>query len=78
METASEIERKLLGMPVAERERIAVAVWESLLIDPVAVSDESIDPKAIELAEYRDRDIESGTSRPLTHAEFRQVTGGDE
>ena len=77
METATDIQKKLLGLPVAERARLALAAWESLVEDPAAAADDQIDPDGITLALDRDEEIESGTSKPISESEFRRLTSGD-
>ena len=78
METPADLEEKLLGLPVADRGRIVVAVRESVVENPAALSDERIDPDGIRMAEGRDAEIESGKSKTIGHKEFRRLMGGDE
>ena len=62
-------------MPAVERERMATAAWESLLSDPKAASNRAID-LGIQLADQRDKEIESGEVKAIDHAEFLRRTGG--
>jgi len=77
METATDIEKKLLELPAADRERIAVAAWESLVSDPEAASNERMDSDEILLAKERNAKLDSGESQPIDHGEFRRITSGD-
>jgi hypothetical protein len=76
MNTIIELEKEILALPPAERERIATAAWESLVGDPNAAGDHDIDPEGIEMAAQRDAEIESGHVQPIEHAEFVRRTGG--
>jgi hypothetical protein len=76
MESAADLERKLLGLPAAERERLALTAWESLANDPVAAADRRVDPEGIRLAEDRDSEIESAHIEALDEEEFHRRTGG--
>jgi hypothetical protein len=77
MENANELEKKLLDLPAADRERIVLAAWESLLRDPKALADERIDPEGILLAKGRDSEIEFGKSQTIDDKDFRRLTGGN-
>lgn len=76
MSTITELEKKVLALPPAEREQLATAAWESLVSDPNALSDPGIDPEGIDLAVQRDAELESGAIQPIGHAEFMRRTGG--
>lgn len=76
MSTITELEKEILALPPLEREQLATAVWESLVSDPSALSDPSIDPEGIDIALLRDAELESGTIQFISHAEFRKRTGG--
>jgi len=71
-----EIERELLGLPPAERERLALIAWESLIEDGEATSNPKIDPDGIELARNRDKELEHGKKQSVDDDEFRLRTGG--
>ena len=77
MSAIAEIERDLLGLPAADRERLVLKAWESLVQDPSAASDLKIDPEALELAKDRDSEIESGKTTAISHEEFTRRTSGD-
>ena len=76
MSKIAELEKEILALPAIEREQIATAVWESLLSDPNAASNRKIDPEGIQLADQRDKEIQSGQVKAIDHAEFLRRTGG--
>lgn len=76
MSTIIELEKQILALPAAERERLATAAWESLVADPRVAGNRNIDPEGIEIAAQRDAEIESGKVQPIGHAEFLRRTGG--
>lgn len=76
MSTIIELEKEILSLTPAERERLATIAWESLVSDPTAEGSREIDPEGIQLAAQRDADIESGRVQPIDHAEFLRRTGG--
>ncbi|MGH8225652.1 MAG: addiction module protein [Gammaproteobacteria bacterium] len=67
-----ELERKALNLPPQERERLALAVWESL----EGIS--AVDPEGVEIALRRNEEIESGLAQPIDHDEFMRRTSGNE
>jgi putative addiction module component len=77
MSAIAEIERDLLGLPTADRERLVLKAWESLVRDPDAASNPEIDSEAINLAIERDSEIESGKTTGISHEEFIRRTSGD-
>ncbi|MDZ7842958.1 MAG: addiction module protein [Gammaproteobacteria bacterium] len=76
MANITEIERELLGLPAAERERLALRAWESLVESGEAASDPNIDPEGLELANERDTELERGKVDAVEEKEFRRRTGG--
>ena len=76
MNTGIDLERQILALPAAERERLATVAWESLVDDPGAAGDRNIDAEGIEIAAQRDAEIESGQVQPIGHPEFLRHTGG--
>lgn len=76
MNTFAELEKVILALPPAERERIATVAWDSLAANPGAAGDCNIDSEGIEFAAQRDAAIESGQVQTIGHAEFLQRTGG--
>ena len=78
MENTAELEKKLLGLPIAERERVIVGVWESLVSDSTAISNEKIDAEGISLAKERDSEINAGSSHTVSQDEFRRLTDSND
>ena len=76
MSTIIELEKEILTLSPAERERLATVAWESLVSDSHAAGNRAIDPEGIQIASHRDADVESGEVKPIDHAEFRRRTGG--
>jgi len=76
MSAITELEKEILALSPAERERLATVAWESLVSDPNAAGNRAIDPEGIQLAAQRNADIESGIVKPIDHAEFLRRTGG--
>lgn len=76
MSTADQIEKELLSLPPRDRERLALAAWESLEGSSVWLSDPGTDPEGIALARTRDEEIDSGRVEPLSQEEFRRRIHG--
>jgi hypothetical protein len=76
MHTIIELEKEILALSPAERERLATVAWESLVSDPSATGNRAIDPEGVQLASQRNADIESGNVNPIDNAEFRRRPGG--
>ncbi len=76
MSSIIELEKEILALSPAERERLATVAWESLVSDPNAASNRAIDPEGIQIASQRNADVESSKVKPIDHAEFRRRTGG--
>jgi hypothetical protein len=60
MSAITELEKEIFALSPAERERLAMVAWESLVSDPKASSNREIDPEGIQLAAQRDAEFESG------------------
>ena len=75
MITPEQLESELLNLPPSERERLALAVWESLEGMNGWLSDPANDAEGIALARQRDQEIESGRVAPLSQEEFCKRTG---
>lgn len=73
----TQIEQAVLELPPVQRARLALAAWESLENDPVAVADSTLDPEGIALAVQRDHEIESGSENAISHSAFRRLTGAE-
>ena len=76
MTTADKLEIELLSLPPRDRERLALAAWESLEAASAWLSDPATDPDGIALARRRDEEIESGLIAVLSRERFRSRTGG--
>lgn len=74
MKSAAKLEQEVLSLPPTERAHLALTVWESLVADPAFAADRMLDPEGLKLAAERDREIESGKIKPLTHEEFLRRT----
>jgi len=76
MSTTDQLEAELLRLPARDRERLALAAWESLEEATAWLSDPDTDREGIALACKRDGEVESGEVTPLSHEEFRRRTRG--
>ncbi|OFZ83689.1 MAG: hypothetical protein A2W21_11810 [Betaproteobacteria bacterium RBG_16_66_20] len=74
MSTTDQLEAELLRLPPRDRERLALAAWESLEEATAWLADPNTDREGIDLARERDTEIESGQAAPLNHEEFRRRT----
>ena len=77
MNTATDLEQQLLGLPPAERARLLLKAWESLADDPNVPIDPEIDPQGLKMAIERDAEISAGTISAIDELEFRSRTGAD-
>lgn len=78
MADIAEVEKALLALPAADRERLALKAWESLVDNDAAAADPGIDAEGVELASNRDADLECGQASAISEREFRRHTGGAE
>ncbi len=76
MSSTDQLEAQLLGLPPRERERLAIAAWESLEQASAWLADPQTDREGIEVARARDAAIESGKSSPISREEFHRRTRG--
>ena len=76
MSNVNRLEKEVLALPPAERERLAVTVWESLEIHSQD-TDILQDQEGITLAQQRDAELHSSSIQPLTHSEFLRRTNSD-
>jgi hypothetical protein len=76
MSTTDQLEAQLLRLPPRERERLALAAWESLEQASAWLADPQTDREGIAVAQARDAAIESGQVAPISHEEFRRRTRG--
>ena len=72
--TTDQLEAELLRLPPRDRERLALAAWESLEEATAWLADPNTDREGIALARERDAEIESGQAAALSHEEFRRRT----
>lgn len=75
MNTPDRLETEMLNLPPRDRERLALAAWESLEEADTWLADPATDPEGIALALSRDKEIDSGKVVPLTIEEFRKHIG---
>ncbi|MGQ0654579.1 MAG: addiction module protein [Betaproteobacteria bacterium] len=68
--SADQWEAELLRLPPHERERLALAAWDSLEEAAAWLADPATDREGIAIASERDAAIASGQTKPITHEEF--------
>ncbi len=66
-----------MGLPAADRERLVLKAWESLVRDPDVASNPEIDSEAVNIAIERDSEIEARKTAAMSHEEFIRRTSGD-
>ena len=76
MSTTDQLEAELLRLPPRERERLALAAWESLEEATAWLADPNTDREGIALARERDAGIDSGQVTPINRYEFLRRTRG--
>ena len=64
-----ELTPEALKLPVGDRASLAAFLWESLE-DPYSLSLDLSDEDALILAEKRDREVESGIVKAVSHADL--------
>ena len=77
MSVVADIERELLSLPAAERERLVLRAWESLVDEESAASNPAIDPESVELAIKRDSELKEKAEKLISHEEFVRRTSGE-
>ena len=77
MSTTADLERQLLGLPPADRARLLIRAWESLVDDPAVAADPEIDPQGLKVALERDADLKNGRTESIDDTEFRRRTSND-
>ena len=77
MSTTADLERQLLGLPPADRARLLIRAWESLVDDPGVAADPEIDPQGLKVALERDADLKNGRTESIDETEFRRRTSND-
>jgi len=68
------LEREVLALPAAQRARLALVAWESLVAEPAFSACRMIDAEGLNVAAARDKEIESGNARPISQEEFLRRT----
>ena len=77
MSITADLERQLLGLPPADRARLLIRAWESLVEDPAVAADPEIDPQGLKVALERDADLKNGRTESIDDTEFRRRTSAD-
>ncbi len=72
----AQIEKEVLDLTPAEREQLALRMWESLIADEAATADSDIDPDGIKIAHARDNELETSVVSAISDQEFRDRTRG--
>ncbi len=72
----AQIEKEALELTPAERERLALCMWESVIADETATADPDLDSEGINLAQTRDNALETKVVSPISDQEFRDRTSG--
>ncbi len=72
----AQIEKEVLELTPAERERLALRMWESIVADEVATADLDLDPEGINPAQARDNGLETKVVSPISDQEFCDRTSG--
>lgn len=72
----AQIEKEVLELTPAQREQLALRMWESIIADEAATADVNLDPEGIKIARARDNEIEAATVSPISDEEFRDRTSG--
>ena len=76
MSDVTRLEKEILALPPEERERLALAAWESL--ETQSDNPDTLpDQEGLTLAKQRDTDLEFRSVQPLTHSEFIRSTNPD-
>ena len=78
MSNLAKIEREVMSLAPEEREHLALSAWESLGDGSNAAINGMLDPEGIEIAKQRDRDLSSGSVKPISHSEFLRRISSNE
>ena len=70
MSNLAKIEKEVMRLAPDEREHLALSAWESLGDGSDAAINEMLDPEGVEIAKKRDRELSSGSVKPISHSEF--------
>ena len=72
----TQIGKDVLELTPAQRERLALQMWERLIEREEATADSSVDPGGIKIALSRDRELETKPATSISHEEFLDRTSG--
>ena len=72
----AQIEKDVLELTSAQRERLAIQMWERLIEGEEATADSSVDPGGIKIALSRNQELETKTATSISHEEFLDRTSG--
>ena len=72
----AQIEKDVLELTPAQRERLALQMWERLIKGEEASADSSVDPGSIKIALSRDQELETKPATSISHEEFINRTSG--
>lgn len=67
MSNLAKIEKEVMGLTPEEREHLALSAWESLGDGSNAAINGVLDPEGMEIARQRDRELSSGSVKPISH-----------
>lgn len=76
----TQIGKDVLELTPAQRERLALQMWERLLEREEAAADSSVDPGGIKslflIIKSRDQELETKPATSISHEEFLDRTSG--
>lgn len=75
MNTTADLENQVLELPPADRARLLLRAWDSLVDDFEVVADPTIDPEGVIVALERDAELTNGVTKLIDEVEFRRRTG---
>ena len=78
MSNLAKIEREVMSLAPEEREHLALSAWESLGDGSDPEVNKMLDPEGISIAKKRDRELSSGSVKPISHSEFLRRISSNE
>ena len=69
----AQIEKDVLQLTPAQRERLALQMWERLIKGEEASADSSVDLDGIKIALSRDQELETKPATSISHEEFLDI-----
>jgi len=76
MSNVTRLEKEILALPPKERERLALAAWESL--ETQSDNPDTLpDQEGITLAQQRDTELQSDSVQPITRSKFLRRANTD-